>query len=130
MQNISAFEMTDQKYARQELEKFGDGFPDKGKFCKKCKTFIPQFVELSEQDERRLRNLSSSQPNLAIQELKFFTDCSERFAKIWVLHKGNPEIIFNFPCPYCAEQLRTSEAKQCRFCKRDWHDENELKWLK
>jgi len=26
------------------------------------------------------------------------------------------------PCPYCAEPLRTSKAKQCRACGRDWHD--------
>jgi hypothetical protein len=26
------------------------------------------------------------------------------------------------PCPYCGESLRTSMAKQCRFCKMDWHD--------
>ena len=26
------------------------------------------------------------------------------------------------PCPYCGQPLRTSIAKQCRFCKRDWHD--------
>ena len=26
------------------------------------------------------------------------------------------------PCPYCGEPLRTSIAKQCRFCKMDWHD--------
>lgn len=26
------------------------------------------------------------------------------------------------PCPFCGEQLRTSIAMQCRFCKMDWHD--------
>jgi len=26
------------------------------------------------------------------------------------------------PCPYCGEPLRTSIARQCRFCKMDWHD--------
>lgn len=34
--------------------------------------------------------------------------------------------IFNLPepgpCPYCGEPLRTSIARQCRFCKMDWHD--------
>lgn len=28
------------------------------------------------------------------------------------------------PCPYCGESLRTPRAKQCRFCKMDWHDPN------
>ena len=26
------------------------------------------------------------------------------------------------PCPYCGEPLRTPRAKQCRKCRRDWHD--------
>lgn len=26
------------------------------------------------------------------------------------------------PCPYCGEPLRTPKAKQCRFCRMDWHD--------
>ena len=26
------------------------------------------------------------------------------------------------PCPYCGQPLRTSLAKQCRFCRRDWHN--------
>ncbi len=26
------------------------------------------------------------------------------------------------PCPYCGETLRTAIARQCRFCKMDWHD--------
>jgi len=26
------------------------------------------------------------------------------------------------PCPCCGEPLRTPIARQCRFCKMDWHD--------
>ncbi len=116
-------------YTKKELKSFGNGFPDKGLYCKKCKTFIPQFEELNEADERRIKKLSENQPILAMQELISSTNCPMRFAKIWVLHRGNPEIIYNFPCPFCGKSLRSSEAKQCRFCKRDWHDENGFKWL-
>jgi hypothetical protein len=122
--------MPDRSYTREELEKIGDGFPDKGLFCKKCQIFIPQFAELSEQDEWRVKRISHSQPSLAIRELRYFTGCSERFAKIWVLHEGRPKVIHDFPCPFCGQSLRTSEARQCRHCLRDWHDENELKRLK
>jgi len=122
--------MADQTYTREELEKFGDGFPDKGLFCKKCKTFIPQFAELSEQDKRRIKRISSSQPILAMKELIFSTGCSITFAKIWLTHEGKPEVMYDYPCPFCGEQLRTSEAKQCRHCLRDWHDENQIKCLK
>lgn len=31
------------------------------------------------------------------------------------------------PCPYCGQPLRTSSAKQCRFCRRDWHDPDNVK---
>lgn len=116
-------------YTREELEKFGEGLPDKGLFCKKCNTFVPQFEELTE-DEFRLKRISSTQPVMVMNELIYFTGCSITFAKIWVSHEGKPEIIYDFPCPFCNKSLRTSEAKQCRFCLRDWHDEHELKWLK
>ena len=26
------------------------------------------------------------------------------------------------PCPFCGQPLRTAKAKQCRHCKRQWHD--------
>jgi|SRR5688500_15578369 len=122
--------MADQSYTREELEKFGDELPDKGLFCKKCRTFIPQFAELSAQDEYRVKTLARSRTILAIKELMFFTGCSIGFAEIWVSHEGRPELIYDYPCPFCSQPLRTSEAEQCRFCKRDWHDENDLKWLK
>jgi hypothetical protein len=32
-------------------------------------------------------------------------------------------------CPYCGSPLRSGTAKQCRFCRRDWHDPGQLRWL-
>jgi hypothetical protein len=28
-----------------------------------------------------------------------------------------------YPCPYCGAKLRTKSARQCRECKREWHDQ-------
>ena len=33
------------------------------------------------------------------------------------------------PCPYCGELLRTGFARQCRHCKLDWHDPENLRRL-
>lgn len=30
------------------------------------------------------------------------------------------------PCPFCGEALRTSRAKQCRHCGRDWRDPDQV----
>ena len=32
-------------------------------------------------------------------------------------------------CPFCDGELRSPEATQCRHCKRDWHDPNNIKTL-
>ena len=41
----------------------------------------------------------------------------QKFKKI-----SPPEEPATAPCPYCGQPLRTPSAKQCRFCRRDWHD--------
>lgn len=38
----------------------------------------------------------------------------------------SPTPIIKKPCPYCGQSLRTDAAKQCRFCKMDWHDANNV----
>lgn len=40
-----------------------------------------------------------------------------------------PGLIVPAGCPYCGQALRTVKAKQCRFCKRDWHDPENVKRL-
>ncbi len=86
---------------------------------------------LSTEDAEKYAEMALKQPIQAIKELKNLTDCSLSESKIWVDEKRAKHFVKIIPpCPYCGEKLRTPLAKQCRFCLRDWHDENELKWLK
>lgn len=120
------------KYSRIELSKVAhDEFPKRGKFCPKCKTYIPEFEDLTEDLESRVRSvIRKGGMNLAMAELQGFTGCNARWAKIWVIHKGRPTPEYpGPPCPYCGESLKTSLAKQCAHCLMDWHDEDNPKKL-
>jgi ribosomal protein L7/L12 len=86
---------------------------------------------LSEEETGKYEEMALERPIQAIKELKNLTNCSLSEGKVWVDDKRAKHFVENLPpCPYCGEKLRTHLAKQCRFCLRDWHDENELKWLK
>src|SRR4051812_10503552 len=117
--------MADEPYTRAEILRAGDTFPDRGPFCQRCHTRIPQLAELSERDERRVRRLilENHRPQ-AISELMKAAGCSLRWARIWVEHEGRAEHPERptAPCPYCGQPLRTPLAKQCRHCRKDWHD--------
>ena len=95
--------------------------------CHECGATIPVFADLSEADEQRIREcIRQGRLLMAITELKSATGCSRASAKLWVEHRGRPEPAKETrPCPYCGEPLRTSLARQCRFCGRDWHEKNE-----
>lgn len=117
--------MEEEAYSREEVIAAGDSFPERGLVCHRCETKIPQFRELSAHDEIRVRLLIRNGRHLmAMEELKAATGCSLRWAKIWVVHEGIPKPLENevTPCPYCGMPLRTSLAKQCRHCFRQWHD--------
>lgn len=64
----------------------------------------------------------------AITELKQLAGISLSDAKQWVDHCGEPigKGLLTGPCPFCREELRTIDAKQCRHCKRDWHEPNNI----
>lgn len=88
------------------------------------------FENLSTENQKKIEQMVLEKPIQAIQELRTITGCTLADGKTWVFNKRNQIWEENLPpCPYCGEKLRTPVAKQCRFCKRDWHDENELKWL-
>jgi hypothetical protein len=121
--------LSEKPYSRKEIEEFGDGFPNRGRYCPKCKTYIPVFEDLRDTEKHRIRKLIlSNQKMMAIAELKTITGCSERWAKIWVNHSGRPTPEYpGPPCPYCGKELRTSLAKQCPHCLMQWRDPNNPK---
>ena len=101
-----------------------------GKPCECCQQIIPIFENLSKADEEIVRQAYREiGPISAIKKLREITNSSLRDAKLWVDHCGEYVHRKTIPCPFCGELLRTENARQCRFCKRDWHDENELKRL-
>ncbi len=42
-------------YSREELSLIRDRLPDRGPLCHRCGMHIPQFSDLSEDDEKRVR---------------------------------------------------------------------------
>ena len=115
-------------YSRSEVLAAGEGLPERGLYCDNCKARIPVFEDLSEIDEQRTRqHIREHQYITAITELRAATGCRLLWAKLWVQHNGRPyPAPETAPCPYCGMPLRTSSAKQCRFCRRDWHDEENI----
>jgi hypothetical protein len=102
------------------------GAPDRGPLCPHCNRHIPQFADLSQDDEARIRQLiRNNRLLMAVQELQTATGCPVAWAKIWVEHAGRPKIVWDEakPCPYCGKPLRTSLAKQCRFCLKRWDED-------
>ena len=116
--------MQKNSYSKAEVITAGRKLPERGLLCHECGATIPIFEDLSQADEKRVReSIQQSGPFMAIQELRTATGCSLEWAKLWVQHEGRPKPAETIPCPYCGMPLRTTRAKQCRFCWRDWHDE-------
>ena len=112
-------------YTKDELIRLVvDALPTRGAKCPKCGVIIPQFADLTEKDETRLRRLiCQNQKTMAMHELRSLTLCPVSWAKIWVLHSGRADAVSTTaPCPYCGKPLKTALAKQCPHCNMDWHD--------
>ena len=116
--------MEKESYSRSEVIAAKAKMPQRGPICHECGARIPIFEELAEADEWRVRQrIREGLPLMAMKDLRAATGCSLDWARLWVEHAGKPKPAKEpTPCAYCAMPLRTSLAKQCRFCRRDWHD--------
>lgn len=98
--------------------------------CTCCGNQIPfEDARVSEAVAAKIRSfVRSGKVITAITELKDLANISLSEAKYWVDHCGEAigKGLITGPCPYCGVELRTSDAKQCRHCKRDWHDPNNI----
>ena len=93
--------------------------------CHHCGAVIPVFTNLSGVTERRVRELIRQGRDLmAIEELRHATGCGVADAKVWVQHRGRPwpAEYGTAVCPFCGGALRTSLARQCPHCSRQWHE--------
>jgi hypothetical protein len=121
-------------YTPDEIVREGESMPTKGLFCPACETYIPYAFGMTQEVETILRaQLSNGKRIEVINTLRQQVGFPLSWTKIWVLHPNGPEPAPPAPpatpYPYCGKPLRTAQAKQCRFCRRDWHDPNNLRFL-
>ena len=106
---------------------------DNGSRCVCCGTRIPVCdPRVPNKVAERIKDIIKTGYTItAIKELRAATGLGLRDAKYWIDHCGiSPgRAVITGPCPYCGEQLRTNKAKQCRHCKRDWHDPDSIQFM-
>ena len=73
--------------------------------------------------ETRRELIKKYENHYSEKSLELLNDGEEQFKinvakRILSEHRTNP--LFNY-CPKCGKLARTPQAKQCRFCKHNWH---------
>jgi hypothetical protein len=101
-------------------------------YCSRCMHTLPRLDELAHAQRLELRRIIDTAGSIhAMKHLRNVTGCDLKTAKLWVQHRGiagqGHEPLT--PCPHCGEPLRSAQAKQCRFCRRDWHDPERVRSL-
>lgn len=86
--------------------------------------------ELPRKVESKVRHeIRQTGPISGIKMLRELTGWGLKEAKDWVDGCGTNYRPPSMPCPYCGRRLRSLQAKQCRRCFRDWHDEANIVFL-
>jgi hypothetical protein len=127
--------MSGDGYTRAELLAAGEGPPEKGALCPRCGCRIPEFQDLTAEEEASLKELlAAGRIAEAMSRLQAATGCPLSWARIWAQHPGGPAPprpeTSGGRCPFCEAALRTPHARQCRECGMDWHDPDRPRTLR
>jgi hypothetical protein len=86
--------------------------------CGRCNQPAPRLKKVSlEEIEKWARN----SPAGAVGRLRQECGIRHETSKLAVHHALFCQALVKATCPYCGQTLRTDRAKQCRFCRADWH---------
>ena len=77
-------------------------------------------AEAKDAPVERFRELLSDDPQILFLARDGFGPFVERTGQR-ILNEHRDQIVMN-RCPRCGGVARTPQARQCRFCKYDWHD--------
>jgi hypothetical protein len=120
----SPLQVSNAPYSRAELLALDDKrCPDRGDPCPCCGELVPRFGDLNPELFAHLVSLMREDQTLdPMEELRKYTGAPLIFAKIWVIHRGEPQPRYpKLPCRYCGRPLPSERSKQCLHCHADWH---------
>jgi hypothetical protein len=79
--------------------------PSEGLYCNKCMMYIPVFINMSDRQVKRIKELVKCGRNhAAFDELMIITGCGPLWARIWLIHMG---------LPYNRSRARKSQMIDC-----------------